>query len=472
MKRLLIAAAASGAGKTSWTLGLLRLISRRGVAVQAFKSGPDYIDPALHSLLTSCPSRTLDLRLMGRSSVVRCFRRHAAAAELSVIEGVMGYYDGAAEGSSSADLARLLAAPAVLILDAAASQESAAAVALGFLRYRRRSMIRGFLLNRVGSDRHLASLKRAVENATGLPVLGSLPKDASIGLPERHLGLHAGTENPGFFAAADRIADLLEDRLDLDALTALASGAPELPGSGAAADCDPAGEVQARRRREPAGRAPVLGVARDEAFRFYYEDNLDRLRDLGAELRFFSPLHDGALPMDCAGLYLGGGYPELYGKELSENTGMREAIRAAADSGMPIFAECGGYMYLQRELVGAEGDRFPMAAVFEGSARMGRRLSALGYHRGRVVTPSPFAPEGTILRGHCFHWSSVEPPPPAREAALELSKNGAEARLDGGVRNAVFASYLHLHFASCPAFAARFVRACRSYHRTRSRTHG
>lgn len=465
--RLVVGAAASGAGKSSWTLGLLAAFARRGLEVQPFKAGPDYLDPALHSLLSRRVSRNLDTRMLSEGTVRRLFSRAASGADLALVEGVMGYYDGAGPGDargSTADLARVLDAPAVLVLDVRSSAASAGAVALGFLRYRRNSRVRGFLLNRVGSPRHLETVRQAVEGATGLPVYGYLPKDATLALPERHLGLVGGGENAAFAATVDRLADRLEEHTDLDALVALARSAPPLRGGSAAQRPESEALV--------ACGGPRIAVARDAAFSFYYQDNLEDLTALGATLVPFSPVAGETLPPRCSGVYLGGGYPELHARALAENRRLAEDLRVLARSGLPILAECGGYMYLCAAIVDSEGSEHPMAGLFSDVAVMGNSRAALGYYDGTVLTPSVFAPEGAPLGGHCFRWSGVRPSDDDGEAgpALLLSKGGTDTSTqDGRVLPSVFASYLHIHFSAHPGFAKNFVRACGDYAR---RTYG
>ncbi len=460
--RLCVAASSSGAGKTSVTLGLLRALSRRGLAVRPFKVGPDYIDPGLHALACGSPSHNLDSRLMDREAILSIFSARASGADLAVIEGVMGYFDGDGSGrGSTAELAAMLRTPVVLLLDLRASAESAAAVALGFVRYRRPSRIAGFILNRTAGGKHYESAKAAVERATGLPVFGCLPKDTKASLPERHLGLVSGGENPAFEGAVDALADALELNCDLDALLAAARRAPPLPPG------PPLPWLRASQGRgaSEAGPQPLIAVARDEAFSFYYEDNLNALRDLGATLAFFSPLHDGELPEGSDGLYLGGGYPELYARALSENVAMRASIRSAAASGLPIFAECGGYLYLTERFRTGNGEELPMAGVVPGTAIMTGGIVALGYHEAETLAES-FVPAGTLLDGHCYHWSHVEGADASR-AAITLAKPGKAAEPDGFASPSLFASYLHMHFAGQPGFARAFADACRGYARSR-----
>ncbi|MGO8692500.1 MAG: cobyrinate a,c-diamide synthase [Rectinemataceae bacterium] len=451
LPRLLVGAAASGSGKTSLVVGLLEAFGRRGLDLRPFKAGPDFLDPALHAAVLGRPSRNLDLRLMGAAGTMACLGRAGGGGDLALVEGVMGYYDG--EPRSSADLARFVGAPSVLVLDARASAESSAATALGFARYRRRSGIAGFVADRISSERHYDLVRRAVEARTGLPMFGYLPEDQALALPARRLGLVSPEENAGFAAAVRALGDAVSERVDLDALLAAAAAAPELP--------DPPYP------RPASAPAPVrIAVARDEAFSFYYEDNFEILRDLGAELAFFSPLHDSALPEGTSTLYIGGGYPELHLDEIAGNGAMRDSIKSARDAGMPIYAECGGYLYLLEAVETSDGTLRPGLGLAPGVARPGGRLAALGYREGRTLGPSPLGRSGCRLRGHVFHYYRVENG--GRASSIELARpGGGERCAEGYLDGRLFASFLHIHFAANPSAARSFVAAARRYARGR-----
>jgi len=457
--RIVIAAASSGAGKTSFTLGLLGALRARGLAVGAFKAGPDYIDTQLHAAVLRRPSRNLDIRLMGNGAVLSCLVRNGADNALSVIEGVMGLYDGSSLGTSTADLAVLTDSPVLLLVDASASAESAGAVALGFASYRREVRIAGVVLNRIAGEGHFEAAKAAVVAATGLPVLGYLPSDPSLALPERHLGLVEPGDSPDFGRAAAALAAAVEAHVDLDALIALANEAPEPGPTGPMAPPTEGAGATA------AGRRPLcVAVARDAAFSFYYEDNFDAMRDMGLEPVFFSPLADSALPPGITGLYLGGGYPELHASALGRNDAMRDSIRRAASAGLPVFSECGGYLYLLESLEDLEGRIHPGCGILPGRARMETRLAALGYREGRTQRASVLGPAGTALSGHVFHFSTVE----GAEGILALwppavPRPARAPELDGSARGSVFGSYLHLHFAKNPEALANFAAACRAF---------
>ena len=447
LPRMVIAAASSGAGKTSFTLGLLGALSARGLDVRAFKAGPDYIDTSLHAAVLGKPSRNLDPRLMGSDAVLACLARNGHGADIAVIEGVMGFYDGATQGASTSDLAGLIESPVLLLLDAGASAESAGAVALGFARHPGGQRIAGVVLNRIAGPSHFEVAAMAVTGATGLPVLGYLPADGSLGLPERHLGLVAPGETPEFRTVAAALAREVEDHVDLEALLSMARAAPALAEPPA---CHTEQAVPRPRLR--------VAVARDAAFSFHYEDNFDAMRDTGIEPVFFSPLADGGLPAGTSGLYLGGGYPELFAGELARNSAMRDSIRGAAEEGLPVFAECGGYLYLLEALEDTGGSWHEGCKVLPGRAFMGKALAALGYREGRTRTGTVLGPAGTELSGHVFHFSWVE----GSGGVLDL---GTE--LDGSSSRNVFGSYLHLHFARNPVALGHFAEACLRYARSR-----
>jgi len=463
---LVLAGTHSGCGKTSATLGLLRALVRRGLRVQPFKSGPDFIDPGLHAAAAKIPSHNLDTWMQPPHALRELFARHARGADVVVVEGAMGLFDGlgADETGSSAHLAKLLGLPVLLVVDAKAQARSAAALVRGFARFDPDLRLAGVLLNRVGSARHEAILREALAQAGDAPVLGCLRRSEAIGLPSRHLGLVTAADANGLEARLEALADWVEQGVDISALL---DALPELPPSGGAED------VSADAVR-PFVR---LGIARDRAFCFLYEENLRLLAQAGAELVYFSPLTDAALPGGLDGLYLPGGYPELSARELAANASMRASVRSFCASGRPVWAECGGYMYLLAELAGAgaceaevevtnmageiSGTQ-PMCGALPGRAVLRARRAALGYRQARTLRPGPLGPAGTLLRGHEFHYSEYEAPagaPPAPAFALTAS-DGREA-LDGQARGNIVGGYFHVHLASNPQAAQAFVDACR-----------
>lgn len=441
---VVLAATHSGAGKTTVTLGLLAALSRRGLRVQPFKCGPDFIDPTLHRLVTGRVSHNLDPWMCGAEFVRDCFVSHSAGAGIAVVEGVMGLFDGGA--GSSASLARLLGLPVVLVIDARSMAESVAAVVKGFEELDPQLRVAGVILNRVGSARHLELLRTAVAAHCRAEILGFLPRDQGFAIPERHLGLHMGDEAPLGKEALGLLAGTVARHVDLDRLLGVAATAAPQPVSPARGGHWPGPRVR-------------IGIARDAAFCFYYEENLALLTAAGAELVPFSPLADEALPIDLRGLYLGGGYPELHAAQLAENQGMRQAIRNWSLSGKPLYAECGGFMYLSEGIRDSDGRFHPMAGVFPVAARMQTGRASLGYREATLTGPSFFGPPGMVVRGHEFHYSAIGPMPESVTRVYRL----ADGRCEGYAVDNTLGGYLHLHFGSQPEAARQFVRFCQEH---------
>ncbi|MGD9947064.1 MAG: cobyrinate a,c-diamide synthase [Desulfobulbus sp.] len=438
---LLIAGTHSGCGKTTLTLGIMAALARRGLAVQPFKCGPDFIDPSLHRMVTGRISRNLDVRMCGADFVRRTFSRNGTGCDCAVVEGVMGLFDGG-EGSA-AHLAKTLDLPVLLVIDVRSAAESVAAVAHGFATLDPGLPLAGIICNRVGSDKHRQMITEAIETHCTLPIIGFLPRNEAISIPSRHLGLHMGEEHPLRGEGLAQLISLIENHLDLDQLVGIASQRK----GGAKISSAPLVER---------GTAVRIGVARDAAFCFYYEDNLDLLKEAGAELVFFSPLNEAELPPELDGLYLGGGYPELYAPALSDNSGLREQIRRFAAGGRPVYAECGGFMYLCRSITDQAGARFPMVGFYPFTARMQPRLRSLGYRQPRVEQDCLLAARGTVLHGHEFHYSTIED-----AAAFPAAYRLADGRSEGYIHDHTLAGYIHLHWGRTPEAAARFVQACR-----------
>jgi cobyrinic acid a,c-diamide synthase len=448
LPRLMIAAPSSGCGKSVISAGLMAAYSQR-FSVQGFKVGPDYIDPMYHTAATGRPSRNLDTWMLPAERVKSIFGRAAQGVSLSIIEGVMGFFDGYGADpfqGSSAEVAALLQTPVVLVIDCAKMSGSAAAVVHGFHTFGASASLAGVICNRVGSRQHSQWLVEAIENRNNLPVLGCIPRLESLKIPERHLGLFTvyerETEVRDFLATA---AEIVQQHIDLDRLRGIADRAPNL-----------------LFEREPV-HIPTekvrVAVARDEAFCFYYEDNLDELRRWGAEIIFFSPVRDAHLPEDIGGLYLGGGYPELYAEPLSANRSLIQTIVAYSQRDLPIYAECGGLMYLTQSFRGAN-DSYPMVGLLPGGCEMGGRLK-MGYREVETLRPSLLGEAGTILRGHEFHYSHWENPAPRESLYRVRLRNGDQAGLfEGYADRNLLASYLHLHFAQNPQLAQNFVEAC------------
>jgi len=436
---VIVAGTHSGCGKTTLTLGIMAALRGRGVEVQPFKCGPDFIDPTLHRQITGRISRNLDVRMCGADFVRRTFAAHAPAAGISVIEGVMGLFDGG--HGSAAHLAALLGVPVLLVVDVRSAAESVAAVIKGFETLEQGIRVGGVIFNRVGSPRHLQLITEAVRNHCRAEIIGALPRDSGISLPSRHLGLHMG---PEMDLDQERLAALIKDHLDLDGLLQLASTVT--------AECKASEPKGAAGKSQPAPSVR-LGLARDEAFCFYYQDNLDMLQQAGAVIVPFSPLHDDNLPENLDGLYLGGGYPELHASLLADNASMREDILHFSRSGRPVYAECGGFMYLSESIVDSHGMEYPMAGVYPVRATMGKGLRRLGYREATMQVSTLLCRKGDICYGHEFHYSEIDPMPAQVERAFVL----ADGRSEGYIINNTLAGYVHLHWGRTPDAARRFV---------------
>ena len=442
--RLLFAAPASGSGKTTLVCGLLRALKNRGQAVRSFKCGPDFIDPLFHETVVGVPSGTLDLFFGAEEQLRGLFCRHAARAEISLIEGVMGYYDGlgaATDRASSYEVAKALDAPVVLVVDGRGQSLSALATLEGFLRFRSDSRIRGVIFNRM-SEGVYAALKPQVKEL-GIRPLGYVPRAPELMIESRHLGLVTPGEIEDLGQKLDALAALLERTVDMDGLLQLAAEAPALT-------APPATPV-------PPMPSTRIAVARDEAFCFLYQDNLDLLQDYGAELLFFSPLHDAALPAGAQGLILPGGYPELYAQALSANESMRRSILAAIQGGLPCLAECGGFLYLHRALEDMAGHAWPMVGVLDAGAYRTPRLGRFGYITLSAKADTAFLPAGESVRGHEFHYFESESCGDALRAQKPAGSRGWDCCHS---RGPLLMGFPHLYYPSNPQFIERFLRAC------------
>ena len=456
--RLTIGAVSSGSGKTLFCTLLGRLLTTEGYTVQPFKSGPDYIDPSYHTVACGNISRNLDTRLVGENQIRELFYRQAKNADISLIEGVMGLFDGAGgldERGSTAHLAKILASPTILLIDVGAMARSAGAIALGYKEFDPDLNLAGFILNKVASPRHEEMVRAAIEARTGLPVLGSIPKDKELLMPERHLGLVPAWEGDKIRSFLDKNTKKLKAALNLDALIEISKSVPHLP-----KPIVESSETLFIREKKKDLR---IAYALDEAFHFYYQDNLDLLKNHGAELVPFSPLTDKNLPVDIHGVYLGGGYPELLAEQLAGNESMRTEILSAAENNMPIWGECGGLMYLMEELVDFEGNSYPMAGIFPGKVVMKKGLRALGYYEGKFTGSSWMGTKGDTVTGHLFHWSQLENIPDTDSFKMELSKENQIILKDGLCFKNTWAGYLHVHLAGSTKVMHNFLNICRKY---------
>ena len=444
---LVIAGERSGVGKTTVTLALLAYLSKQGESIQSFKVGPDYIDPMFHTAVTERPCRNLDPVLTSEAYVRSCFARHCQGVDLALVEGVMGLFDGIRRWSedeclndfaSTAHVARLLDLPILLVIDSSRLSGSVAALAHGYLDFDPRIKIAGVVLNRVGSDRHLEMLQEALKPLP-LPILGVVRRQDELTIPERHLGLVPTGEIDGLTEVFDRLAQLAKTFDWQSLLPLLKSNSPQ-PNTAA-----------------PITPSVQIAVACDRAFNFYYEDNLDLLKEHGAELMFWSPLEDD-LPAGSQGLYLGGGFPEVFAEALSQNRQALDAVRSSIQAGMPTYAECGGLMYLCEQLVDFTDKSWSMVGILPTTTVMKPRLT-LGYRRATALIDSVLLPAGETVWGHEFHRSqlTIHPHSPLFNVRGSAARDLPD---EGWCLHSLHASYLHLHFGDARLFLQRFLQHC------------
>lgn len=450
--RILIAAPSSGSGKTAVSCALMAALQDRGLCVRACKCGPDYIDPMFHREVVGVDSRNLDLFFGGKDGLKSELSRHGAEADVVITEGVMGYYDGRSldtDEGSSFDVARTLQMPVLLVVNARGSALTLAALIRGIAEFRQDSGIRGILLNRV-SKMLYPRLKKMLEKELGrsglnIPVLGYIPEDEAFRLESRHLGLVTPHELGSLQKQLRRGAKLLSESVELDQILAIAGEAPDL-------ECG--------LKKKKRDRTVRIGMARDEAFCFYYRANQDLLEELGCELVPFSPLRDRHLPTDISGLILGGGYPELYAGKLAQNQNLMEEIRRLiAEEDIPCLAECGGFMYLHDEMEGGDGGRYPMTGVVRGITYPKGKLVRFGYVNLNIsIDNNKYLKRGEVIRGHEFHyWDSTD----SGSACTAVKPDGKRVWSCIHAEGGLFAGYPHLYLPSMPEFARRFVRQCR-----------
>jgi cobyrinic acid a,c-diamide synthase len=459
---VLIAGAASGVGKTTVTLGVMAALRRRGHVVQGFKVGPDFIDPAFHALVTGRPSYVLDGWMCGSEAVRETVAHRAAGADVVVVEGMMGCFDGidgVSDDGSTAQIAKWLGVPVVLVADARAASRSVAAVVCGFERFDPELDVAGVIVNNVGSAVHGRWVLDAIADRCRAAGLGALARDPALVLPERHLGLVTAAEGPLTPAMQTALADAVERAVDLDRLLSLACPLNIAATPGADRASGPASASGTATGARGRGGRVRIGVARDLAFQFYYEENLARLRDAGADLVFWSATTDSELP-EVDGLYLGGGYPELHAAALSANVSVRRAVAKFVESGRPVYAECGGLMYLAQTLEDGRGVPHEMVGVLPAAVSMRPALLCLGYASVTTTAPSLLGPAGTTARGHEFRFSTLGEVPASVPRIYRASDTRGNVRAEGYRIGNALVSYVHLHFASNPALAAAFVGAC------------
>ena len=454
---IVIAGERSGVGKTTVTLALLAALRRKQQTVQSFKVGPDYIDPMFHTYVTGRACRNIDPILTSDAYVQQCFDRHRQTADCALIEGVMGLFDGASgttDAGSTAQVAKLLEIPVVLILNCSSTSRSIAATAHGYRTFDPQVQIAGLILNQVGSDRHLELLTAALL-PLHLPILGVLRRRDDLKIPDRHLGLIPAGELTDLNDTLDRLAHVGETCFDWERLLPLLISEPVLT---PLISC-PGVEVRQISATIPKIR---IAVARDAAFNFYYADNLDLLTEAGAELVEWSPLVDPQLPPDIQGLYFGGGFPEVFAETLAANQSARTSVAAAITAGMPTYAECGGLMYLCDRIIDFNDRSYPMVGIFTTTAVMGKKLT-LGYRQLTALQDSLLFDLGDRVWGHEFHRSILTDLPPQPLYTLEGYESSLTFAAEGWCQQQVQAAYTHLHFGAKPDLPARFINRCRQF---------
>jgi len=455
--RIVISGSYSGVGKTTVATGLMGAFRNRKMKVQGFKVGPDYIDTSYHTMITNRYARNLDTWMVPYEGVLEIFIRAFQDADIAIIEGAMGLYDGASgvdETGSTAEMARILNAPVILVIDASDMARSAGALVLGYQKFDPNLRLAGVIANGLGSTTHAKWVKDAIETHTNIPVLGTLPIRNKIKMPERHLGLIPTLERGELHSYFSTLADFIEENVNLDPISEIAKSAPKLPTQKS--------KIYPKKNKKKKVR---IGIALDEAFNFYYWDNVDMLKAYGAEITFFSPIHNEKLP-DVDGIYIGGGFPEVLAAKLEENKSMRLKIKKRAEEGMPLYAECGGLMYLTDSVINFSGKAFQMVGLFPGITVMTKKLEAMGYTLADVVIHTIIPRKGTKLKGHEFHFSTITNIP--RDASfaykMKLGK-GINGKHDGWIEYNVLASYMHMHFGYDKKLVQSFIQSCEKYQR-------
>lgn len=448
MKRIVIAGTTSGVGKTTITIGLIGALCKRGLKVQPFKAGPDYIDPTYHTQVSGEPSRNLDTWLLSANTITELFNRASKGKDIAVIEGVMGLYDGHSpigDEGSTAELAKLLDAPVLLVLDSRKGARSLAAMVTGYQTFDRSLHLAGVILNGIGSEGHLRVCREAIEHFTGIKVLGYLPRRDDLSLPERHLGLIPTVESAANNEFLEKLTAQCEATFNIEEIMRFAERTTPLNSGHSVFPVTP---IPSRVR---------IAVAKDKAFSFYYQDSLDILQAWGAEIVPFSPLCDTALPPNISGLFIGGGFPELYASELAANVTMKRSIKASSEQEMPVYAECGGLMYLGESIRDFDGNNYSMVGAIPVRSGIDSPRLSLGYRTVQSLGNGPLLGCGEIVRGHEFHWSVLENGSTTPNAYSIIDR---ENRIEGFHLNNLVASYIHLHIGSLHSMAERFIDNC------------
>lgn len=453
--RVVIAGTGSGVGKTTLTIGIMAALVKRGITVQGFKVGPDYIDPTYHTAVTKRESRNLDTWMVDSEIMKEIFIRGSLGADLAIIEGVMGFFDGKdplSDRGSTAEISRLLNAPVVLVINAEGVARSAAAMVLGFKRMDPRINIAGVVVNQVGGYRHYQLVKKAIEDVTGIPVIGYLIKNQIMSIPERHLGLVPAIERGELNPLFQQLAGSIEEHIDLDQFIQIAKKAKEV-----IVNHSPMFQSLSERRY------PVtIAVAKDEAFHFYYPENLELLEQYGARIQYFSPLAGETIPINADALYIGGGFPEEFAAQLTAQKKVIADFREKISQGMPTFAECGGYMFLTEEIIDHKGNSYEMVGIIPAKVQMQQRLAALGYREITALMQQVLLNKGETARGHEFHYSRLIPTIENYPYAYKVKGLGGEFS-DGYHQENLVAGYTHFYFPSNPNMVIHWLEKAVEY---------
>jgi cobyrinic acid a,c-diamide synthase len=453
-RRLVIAGTGSGVGKTTLTIGLMSALKKKGYIVQGFKCGPDYIDPTYHTAVTGRPGRNLDSWMLKSEMVKEIVCRGSRGADISIIEGVMGFFDGhnpMNNNGSTAEISMITESPVVLVVDCASMARSAAAIVKGFQVFLKGTNIVGVIVNQVGSEGHFQLVKTAIEQECSIPVLGYLKRDQDISIPERHLGLIPSVERGELNPFFERLGNQVLETIDVDTLYELAkTSSLKIKDS----------QFKSKKKHEIR-----MAVARDAAFNFYYQENFEMLEASGAELVEFSPLKGEGLPEDVDGLYIGGGFPEEFAAELAEQRSVKNSIRIAIENGLPALAECGGFMFLTESIETTEGKSYEMAGIIPGMVKMQTQLAALGYREITGAEGNYLLAPNLKAKGHEFHYSVFHPKAEIQHSYQTKGMGGFKK--EGFMRGNLIAGYTHFHFGSCPEMVENWMKKCEEYKRTR-----
>ncbi|MGM7722941.1 cobyrinate a,c-diamide synthase [Metabacillus sp. Hm71] len=449
-RRIVIAGTGSGVGKTTLTIGLMSALRKKGLTVQGFKCGPDYIDPSYHTAVTSRVSRNLDSWMLTKENVLDIFTRGSEGADISIIEGVMGFYDGKdprTNTGSTAEISMMIESPVLLVVNCVSMARSAAAIVKGFQVLSKGPNIVGVIANKVGSEGHFNLVKTAIEQECDVPVIGYLKREMDIEIPERHLGLIPSIERGELDPFFDHLGDLILETVDIDQLLKLSQADPIVT------------KVSTSLFQRKKESSIKIAVAKDAAFNFYYPENLEMLEAYGAEIVYFSPLENDPLPDNIDGLYIGGGFPEEFAKELSDNNDAKLSIKQAIEKGLPTLAECGGFMYLTDSIETTDHIRHEMVGIISGEVKMHTKRVALGYREIKGRKGNFLINEQQKAKGHEFHYSTFSPKEEVHHAYETKGMRGT--KLEGCLKHNVVAGYTHIHFASCPELVEKWIAYCK-----------